>query len=181
MIGEATSLTWTDIDFARKIIIFNNPEKNSLPRIKSVSDNLIAILNKLPRDKEHLFGSVTSMKVNFSLQRKRMAYKLGNPRLLKIHFHTFRHWYATMLYHKTKDILYVKQELGHKRIDSTLVYITIEKALFQASCDEFFSAIAHNVEEASKLIESGFEYVCDFDGVKLFRKTKWYLTLRGSF
>jgi len=28
------------------------------------------------------------------------------------------------------------------------------------------------VEEAKELIEAGFEYVCDFDGVKLFRKRK---------
>jgi len=39
-IGEAASLSWTDIDL-RRVIVFNKPEKNSLPRIKSVSDNLL--------------------------------------------------------------------------------------------------------------------------------------------
>jgi len=101
-----------------------------------------------------------------------MAYKLGNPRLLKIHFHTFRHWYAAMLYHKTKDILHVKGELGHRRIDNTLRYITLEGVLFNLSSDEFVCKVARTVKEACGLIESGFNYVCDFDGVRIFRKRK---------
>jgi hypothetical protein len=34
------------------------------------------------------------------------------------------------------------------------------------------SAIAHNVEEAKKLIEAGFEYVCSHSETMLFRKRK---------
>jgi len=33
-------------------------------------------------------------------------------------------------------------------------------------------ATAKSVEEALKLIEVGFEYVCDLDEVKLFKKRK---------
>jgi hypothetical protein len=32
--------------------------------------------------------------------------------------------------------------------------------------------VATAVEEALKLIEEGFEFVCDMDGQKLFRKRK---------
>jgi len=77
-----------------------------------------------------------------------------------------------MLYHKTKDVVYVKNELGHKNIENTMIYITIEKALFQVSSDEFVSAVAKTAEEACKLLETGFEHVCDFNGVKVFRKRK---------
>jgi hypothetical protein len=38
--------------------------------------------------------------------------------------------------------------------------------------DEFYCATAKDVNEAKALIERGFEYVCDVDGVKLFRKRK---------
>jgi dihydropteroate synthase len=38
--------------------------------------------------------------------------------------------------------------------------------------DEWHSATAKTVEEAKELIEAGFEYVCDIDGIKLFRKRK---------
>jgi len=50
-----------------------------------------------------------------------LAFKLGNPRLLKIGFHSFRHWKGTMEHHKTKDIIHVKELLGHKNIQNTLV------------------------------------------------------------
>lgn len=33
-----------------------------------------------------------------------------------------------MLYHKTKDVHYVQQALGHKRIANVMIYITIEQA-----------------------------------------------------
>ena len=38
--------------------------------------------------------------------------------------------------------------------------------------DEYISKAAKTVEEEQKLIEAGFEYVCDFDGIKLFWKRK---------
>jgi len=38
--------------------------------------------------------------------------------------------------------------------------------------DTYCSAIASNVEEAKKLIEGGFEYVCNHENVMLFRKRK---------
>jgi len=38
--------------------------------------------------------------------------------------------------------------------------------------DEFHSAVAKDVEEAKKLMEAGFEYICNHNGVMLFRKRK---------
>jgi hypothetical protein len=38
--------------------------------------------------------------------------------------------------------------------------------------EEYVCKVAKTVEEACKLIEAGFEYVCNFDDVKLFRKRK---------
>jgi len=38
--------------------------------------------------------------------------------------------------------------------------------------EEYFSATANAVTEAAKLVEQGFDYICDVDGVKLFRKRK---------
>jgi len=64
--------------------------------------------------------------------------------------------------------LHVKEMLGHRSIQSTLIYTQ----LINFEDDDFNSATAKNVEEAQKLVESGFEYVCDFDNIKLFRKRK---------
>ena len=74
-----------------------------------------------------------------------------------------------MLYHRTKDILYVMKFLGHRNIKNTLVYTQL--VCFEN--DEYQSAVAENVDEARKLIEDGFEYVCTTpEDVMLFRKRK---------
>jgi len=38
-----------------------------------------------------------------------MSFKLKNPRLQRITFHTFRHFKATVEYDKPKDILHVME------------------------------------------------------------------------
>jgi pentose-5-phosphate-3-epimerase len=38
--------------------------------------------------------------------------------------------------------------------------------------DEFICKVAKNVQEAKELIENGFEYVTEIDGIQLFRKRK---------
>lgn len=107
------------------------------------------------------------------MQRKRIARKLGNPRLLKATFHTLRHWKATTEYHKTKDILNVMKALGHKAIQSTLIYIDLEKATFGSPIDEEYTVrVAETLDEACDLLEAGFGYVTDMDGAKIFRRRK---------
>lgn len=95
-------------------------------------------------------------------QRKKIAHKLGNPRILQIHFHTLRHWKATMEYHKTKDILHVMQLLGHRNIKNTLIYTQ----LINFQSDDYICKAAKTLLEATQLIEA------EMDNVKLFRKRK---------
>jgi len=176
--GEAIRLKWIDIDFQRKIITLNDPEKGSLPRIfNDLSGKLLSMLNTLPRTNDYLFGKSTlnSLKATYGRARKRLAFKLGNPRLKSIHFHTLRHWAATMEYHYTKDILHVKAFLGHVTLDNTLLYIQLDKQLFQnIPEDNFITRVAQNTEESCKLVDVGFEYVTGeySDGGKIFRKRK---------
>ena len=59
--------------------------------------------------------------------------------------------------------------LGHKRIQNTLIYTQLVN--FQGE-DEYICKAASTIEEAKQLIEAGFEYICDIEGVKLFRKRK---------
>jgi len=173
-IGEAWQLKWTDIDFERNVIRLNLPEKRSKARVFNVSSKLMGMLNRLPRKSEKIFGymKLHYKKANFRTTRKRIAAQLQNPRILQITFHTFRHWKATTLYHQTKDIIYVKEFLGHRKIDNTLKYVRLEKTLFIGQNDEFHVKVARTLKEACKLVEAGFEYVTDIDGAKLFRKRK---------
>ena len=77
-----------------------------------------------------------------------------------------------MLYHQTKDILYVQKFLGHKKIEDTLLYIQPAETIFNETTDEFTVRVTKSLDEACSLLEVGFEYVTDTDDVKLFRKRK---------
>lgn len=77
-----------------------------------------------------------------------------------------------MLYHQTKDILYVKEFLGHKKIEDTLLYVQIAEVIFKETTDEFTVKVASKPEEISQLLEVGFEYICEKDGLMFFRKRK---------
>ena len=170
--GEIFALKWSDVDFEKGIIRINDPEKHSKPRIFKVSNKLIRMLNHIPRKGERIFSyykNLNSLTRVFQRQRKRIAHKLANPRLMQISFRTIRHWKATMLYYKSKDILFVKEFLGHKDIKNTLVYTQLAK--FEDE-EEFICKVAKTPQEIAKLIELGFEYVCELDGLKFFRKRK---------
>jgi hypothetical protein len=63
------------------------------------------------------------------------------------------------------------QQLGHWKIENTLLYMQLEEALFQGVVD-YVLRVAKTGAEICKLVEDGFEFVCDFQGHKVFRKRK---------
>jgi integrase len=120
---------------------------------------------------QKLFGASCKIKENWRKYRHRAFEKLRDSELLKIRLYDLRHWFATSTYVKTRDIFYVKYLLGHRRLENTLIYVHLAKSLTDFP-EDYTCATARSVEEASKLIEQGFDFVCDLDGVKLFRKRK---------
>lgn len=173
--GEASSLTWASIDFQQRLVRIK-PEKGSNPRILPLSLKALEMLSNISKsnhDNQHLiFVNADDMRSNFFLQRRRIAKKLADPRILQIHFHTFRHWKATTEQHKTKDPWHVKTILGHKSITSTECYIHIEEMMYQSQNDNFSVRVANTLEDAIKLMEVGYEFHIDIEGNKLFRKRK---------
>jgi integrase len=166
-------LEWKDIDAESRTIRIT-PEKGSNPRISRISEKLLAMINASKKNNSsRVFGSYTlnGFAASFYRQRKIMALKLQNPRISQITFHTFRHWKATMEYHRTKDILYVMRLLGHKDIKNTLIYTQLMP--FKDD-EQFICKIATNTEESCKLIEDGFNFVTGEydDGGKIFKKPK---------
>ena len=158
-IGEACLLKWYDYDAKRKIISVT-PEKGSHPRILPISETLKKMLGKLPKDEERIFPKkLHSYRMTFEHLRKRISERTNKPRIAKIHFHTFRHFKGTMEYHKTKDIIHVQRILGHRCIQSTMVYINIESALWLNTQDEWTHKVCNSLEEEGKLINAGFELV----------------------
>ncbi len=161
--GEIKSLKWTDIDDPKRAIRINDPEKGSNSRTVQVTPKTIAMLNALPKRSIYVFSPVgtekppriRSMQSIFARQRNNLAVKIQNPRLKQIHFHTLRHWKATMEYAKTRDILHVKWLLGHKILENTEVYTH----LVDFATDDYIVRRPKFTKEEDELIEAGFEYV----------------------
>jgi hypothetical protein len=58
--------------------------------------------------------------------------------------------------------------MGHKKLTTTQLYMY----LVNLDSVEWTCRAAVTKEEAMSLIEGGFQYVTDMDGVKLFKKRK---------
>lgn len=113
------------------------------------------------RDRHHAFLTL----------RNKLTRKVSNPQLTQITFHTSA-LERNKEYHKTKVVMHVKCVLGHKNIQSTMIYVNLERAMFAMENDEFNVKVAGNLEGTCKLLAVGCEYVTDMDGKKLFRRQK---------
>jgi integrase len=156
--SEARSLTTDDIDLERRTITLNKPAKRSNPRQFRMSIRLAAMLHPLLKPGGQIWTlAVDDMSCTLINRRRALAQKLGNPNLLRITFKTFRHWKATMEY------------LGHKSIKNTLIYTHLVQ--FEEE-NAFIVKVASTIDEYTSLLESGFEYVSDYEGKKILRKRK---------
>ncbi len=167
---ERTKLKWLDLN--RGTINVETAKCGNARTLKLKSQTLAMLKDYITKHNfnlnDNLFPPVKTMRSVYTKIRKRTAKKLKKPELLKVSMYSFRHYFATMLYHKTKDILLVKRQLGHKRLETTLIYTHLVN--FQDN--EYHARTATTKEEALKLIEAGFEYVTEMEGYKIFRKRK---------
>jgi len=175
-IGELTQLKPEDIDTQRKTVSIT-PEKGSNPRILPISDKLITMITTLHRDPRAKYTTLfqchkDTLRDYLCSQRKAVAQKLNNPRLQRITFHTLRHWKGTMEFIDKKDIMHVKQILGHKTVTSTEIYINLAEALYLQPNDKFVCKIAHNEKEELELVEAGFTHVNNRGDLAFYKKHK---------
>ncbi|MEM3666287.1 MAG: site-specific integrase [Candidatus Bathyarchaeia archaeon] len=170
---EITWLKVKDIDLDSGVVTITSA-KHCIGRTLKLKPNTLAMLKnyivlKKLNVNDRLFPiKSSSISESYRIVRNRLASKLNDVSIKTIRLYDFRHFKASMEYYRTKDLLHVKTLLGHKDIRTTLRYVQ----LIGFSNDEYTCAVARTVDEAKALIELGFEFVCDIDGVKLFRKRK---------
>jgi integrase len=167
---ELSNVSLSDMDLDKGTIVVRGFKGHSSRVFKLRSDTLAMLKEYVAKyycDKP--FPNAVWIGKIWRRIRNRIAEKLKDPNVRSIRLYDLRHYYATMLYYRTKDILLVKQQLGHKKIETTLIYTQLVSF---SENEEYYSATARTIDEARKLIESGFEYVTEVDGIKLFRKRK---------
>jgi integrase len=171
---ELCNLKVKDIDLEQKLI-YPNTAKFGAPRTLKISNSLQTMIqthiiknNLNPNDK--IFkGNAHNYGRNFRGMRNNLTKKLANPTLHNIRLYDFRHYFATNLYAKTNKLLYVMQQMGHKRVETTMIYTQ----LIENYDPDYTCEATNNTEQAKKLTEIGYEYTATTpDGFMLYRKRK---------
>ncbi|MCJ7613676.1 tyrosine-type recombinase/integrase [Candidatus Bathyarchaeota archaeon] len=156
---ELHRLTMKNIDLEKGIIYPESAKGGRARSLKLKTETLAMLKEYISRNNfgltEKMFPDTDIVSHVFMRIRNRLAKRLCEPQLRKFRLYDLRPYYATMLYHRTKDILLVKEKLGHKRLETTLFYTH----LIDFQDEEFTVRAAKNVTEATALIESGFEFV----------------------
>jgi integrase len=167
---ELSGVSLRDIDFERETITIRGRKGHASRTIK-LKPNVVAMLKTYIAkigSKEQPFPLAGQMTKAWIKYKRRLAEKLAEPSLFQIRLYDLRHYQACKTYYQTKDVLYTKQKLGWKKLETALFYLQC----LDFGSEEYHSATAKTVDEAAKLIEQGFDFVCDVDTVKLFRKRK---------
>jgi len=171
---ELTWLKVLDIDLTKGTVCITGA-KHTMGGIGKLTTQTLSMLTKYIL-KKHLNGNDRLFPIKsdhfsdvYRRLRNKLAEKFQDPTYKTIRLYDFRHFKASIEYHKTNSPYHVKQILRHKDIRSTDRYIHLFE---QMPNDEFHCATATSIQEATNLIENGFEYVTEIDGTKLFRKRK---------
>jgi integrase len=170
---EVANLRVKDDDPEQRFV-YPSTAKSGSGRVLKISEktaNIVKALilkHNLSANDKLFKGSGSTYGKQFRAVRNKLAEKLQDPSIRQIRLYDLRHYFATMLYHKTRDSLLTKQQMGHRKIETTLIYTQ----LVNNGEEEYYSATAKTVDEAKALVEQGFDYICDVDSVKLFRKRK---------
>jgi len=170
---ELCNLKVKDVDFEHGVIkptTAKNGRARTLKISQSLQDHIKShVVRKGLNPNDKLFkGTSDTYTRLFIRHRNVLAKKLKEPTLQTIRLYDFRHYFATMLYHKTKDILFVNKQMGHKRIETTLIYTQ----LLDLNEDEWTCKGATTKEEIIQLAEQGFTKFDEIDGIHLYRKRK---------
>jgi len=164
---ELSQVTQTEIDLERGIINARG-YKGHTSRTFKLTQETTAMLKEYFCKYAKFPESIWIQKM-WIKTRNKVAKRLQDPTLKNIRLYDLRHCYATTLYAKTRDILLVKQQLGHRKIETTMIYTQL---LHITDENEYTIRTAKTIAEATPLLENGFEYITEIDGLKIFRKRK---------
>ena len=127
--SEVASLTWNDINFDTNLIYFK-PTKDGNSRFIMMTKRVREVIDNLKDEENDNILVIPNTQNNQYDKMPKYFQKtvdkivLGNKEATKnrITTHTLRHTHASWLAQSGVDILHIKEQLGHKRIETTMRY-----------------------------------------------------------
>ncbi len=169
---ELTWLRLKHVDLENGVV-YPGTAKHGSARVLRLKPSTLAMLKRYVHrhrvtGEAKIWTDTRRLRENWCRLRKSVAAKLSESQLNHIKLYDLRHHFATLLYLKTKDILHVQKQLGHRNIKNTLRYI----GLVDLDKEEFIVKVAVGVEDSAQLLEQGFTFVAVIEEKYVFRKPK---------
>ena len=123
---EVASLTWNDINFLQRLIYFK-ATKNGNARQVYMTDLVYKILQDLPKNTPFVITDINDNEIKrMSRQWQLIVDDMIKGNVIaekyRITVHSLRHTHASWMALAGADILQIKEQLGHKKLDMTLRY-----------------------------------------------------------
>ncbi len=130
-ISELINLKIANIDSKRMLVIIKN-SKEKKDRIVMLPNNLLELLRKyfiIYKPQNFLFEGMNNKQYSDSSIRKIFKKALLDNSIIKhATVYTLRHSFATHLLEKGTDIRIIQKILGHKNINTTLIYVKVAES-----------------------------------------------------
>jgi len=124
---EVSSLRWSDINFDTNLIHFKST-KNGNRRHVYMNHKILEVLETLPRNTPFVIPSTNGKRVERMPRQWQLLVdemypynKTIDPKY-RLTVHSLRHTHASWMALEGADILHIKEQLGHKKIEMTLRY-----------------------------------------------------------
>jgi len=120
---ELSQVSMRDLDLNQGIINIRGFKGHVSRTFKLKTETLAMLKEYLGRyGKDKPFPNSKQMGKKWRKFRNILADTLKDTSLRTIRCYDLRHYFATMTYARTRDPFYVKQQMGHKKLETILIY-----------------------------------------------------------
>ncbi|WNL29296.1 tyrosine-type recombinase/integrase [Aliarcobacter cryaerophilus] len=126
--SEVSRLTWADVNFNTNLIFFASSKDGNARYIK-MSNRVLEVVNSLYKNKINNLVIPTingnkyeKMPKEWQIEVDRLIPENENANKDRLTTHSLRHTHASWLAQSGVDILHIKEQLGHRKIDTTMRY-----------------------------------------------------------
>ncbi|MDN5064532.1 tyrosine-type recombinase/integrase [Aliarcobacter butzleri] len=126
--SEVARLTWSDINFNTNLIYFASSKDGNARYIK-MSNRVLEVVNTLYKNKINNLVIPTingnkyeKMPKEWQIEVDKLIPGNDNANKDRLTTHSLRHTHASWLAQSGVDILHIKEQLGHRKIDTTMRY-----------------------------------------------------------
>jgi hypothetical protein len=120
--------------------------------------------------KEYPFPQPKVMSQMWVKARNKASQIHNDPTLKTIPMKNLRNYSGAQFYlNYERDAIGTMRHMRHKKLETTMHYL---RAIVLDQEPEYISRTAKTIEEDMQLINAGFQYITERDGIKLYRKRK---------